>query len=35
MSTEENKAVIRRWYDEINKGQEAVMAAIEAFFALK
>ena len=33
MSTEENKAVVRRWYEESNKGKEAVMAAVDQLFA--
>lgn len=33
MSTEENKAVVRRYYEEFNKGVEASMAAIEELFA--
>src|SRR5437763_2855473 len=33
MSTEENKAVVRRFYEEWNKGQEAAMAAIEEYCA--
>jgi steroid delta-isomerase-like uncharacterized protein len=33
MSTEENKAVVRRIYEEWNKGQEATMAALEELFA--
>jgi hypothetical protein len=30
MSTEENKALVRRFYEAFNKGQEAAMAALEA-----
>ena len=33
MSTEENKAVIRRAYEALNKGQEAIMAALEELYA--
>ena len=33
MSTEENKAVVRRAYEEFNKGQEAAMAAMEELCA--
>jgi steroid delta-isomerase-like uncharacterized protein len=33
MSTEENKAVVRRFWEEWNKGKEAAMAAIEEFCA--
>jgi steroid delta-isomerase-like uncharacterized protein len=33
MSTEENKAVIRRFYEEWNKGQEAGMAAVDELLA--
>jgi steroid delta-isomerase-like uncharacterized protein len=33
MSTEVNKALIRRAYEEFNKGKEAVMAAIDELFA--
>jgi steroid delta-isomerase-like uncharacterized protein len=33
MSTEENKALVRRIYEEWNKGKEAAMAAIEELYA--
>ena len=33
MSTEENKAVVRRFYEVHNKGKEAVMAVIEELYA--
>jgi steroid delta-isomerase-like uncharacterized protein len=33
MATEENKAVIRRAYEEFNKGKEASMAAMEELYA--
>jgi hypothetical protein len=33
MSTEENKAVIRRAYEEFNKGKEAAIAALEELCA--
>jgi steroid delta-isomerase-like uncharacterized protein len=33
MSTEENKAIVRRWYEECSKGKEAAVAAIEEFCA--
>jgi steroid delta-isomerase-like uncharacterized protein len=33
MSTEENKAVVRRAYEALNKGKEAVMAAMDELHA--
>jgi steroid delta-isomerase-like uncharacterized protein len=33
MSTEENKAIVRRMYEEWNKGQEAAVAALEEHYA--
>ena len=33
MSTEENKAVVRRYVEEFNKGKEAGMAALEELYA--
>ncbi len=33
MSTEENKAMVRRFYEAYNKGQEAAMAALEGLYA--
>ena len=33
MSTEENKAVVRRFYEVHNKGKEALMAALEELYA--
>ena len=33
MSTEENKAVVRRYYEACNRGKEAGMAAIEELYA--
>jgi steroid delta-isomerase-like uncharacterized protein len=33
MSAEENKAVVRRWYEEINKGKEAAIAGLDELFA--
>jgi steroid delta-isomerase-like uncharacterized protein len=33
MSVEENKAVVRRFYEAFNKGQEAAMAALEELYA--
>ena len=33
MSTEENKAVVRRWFEAFNKGKEAAMAAVDELFA--
>ena len=33
MSTEENKAVVRRMYEECNKGKEAAMAVLEELVA--
>ena len=33
MSTEENKALVRRAFEAVNKGQEAAMAALEELYA--
>ena len=33
MSTEQNKAVVRRYYEEGNKGKEAAMTALEELYA--
>ena len=33
MSTEENKALVRRAYEETNKGKEATMAALDELYA--
>jgi ketosteroid isomerase-like protein len=33
MSTEEKKAVVRRFYEELNKGKEAAMTAMEELYA--